>query len=163
MSILEYTSYDQIRAVLGVSDTDIVDETLALPIYSQRLQMALRKIHPSLSTLYKDIENIPEDQRTSLQEQLYNVTQVYAAYYLGFILLSAANMFAFKKLKDGKAEGDRFDDPFAALRDDLSAEVGSLENLLEDLLEQMGEEFTPRAAMPLVAISNLDIDPVTNI
>jgi hypothetical protein len=52
MRLLDLTSYDQVRAVLGVSDEELTDTTLALPIYWRKLQMDLETVHPDLEALY---------------------------------------------------------------------------------------------------------------
>lgn len=163
MALTDYTSYAEIRAVLGVSDTDIDDATLALPIYEQQLLMALYKVHPNLATLFASIHQIPVDQRTALQQRLYNVTQVYAAYAVARYLLASAPLFAFQKLKDGRAEGDRFANAFDMLRDDLDNMLADLVDSLEDLLTDLGEEFPAKVGMTYFAASEPNFNPITGI
>ena len=51
MPITDYAAYDEIRAVLGVSDEELEDATLALPMYEKLLNMELLDISEDLPTL----------------------------------------------------------------------------------------------------------------
>ena len=47
-----FTSYDSIRAVLGVSEDDLEDVTLELPIYLQLLRLDFGTISSDIEPLY---------------------------------------------------------------------------------------------------------------
>ncbi len=58
-NLTDYTSYDEIRAVLGVSDEELEDGTLALPLYLTMLLMEFDDIEPTLDVQYTDIKALP--------------------------------------------------------------------------------------------------------
>lgn len=162
MQLTDLTSYDQVRAVLGVSDEDLADTTLELPIYRQELQMKLEDVHPDLETLYVSIAALSQPSRTLQQQKLFNVVQVYAAHALARTLLTSAALFAPKNITDGRAGVERFQDPFALLRDDLDNAIIALKERLKNLLTAAGLTFVPSVARVYFGAASLSVNPVTN-
>ena len=99
--ITTYTTYDEVRATLGVSDDEIVDATLALPIWATNLEFALDEFSAVLVATYETIAVKEESSRTG--------TRLFATYTVAEDLLKSLPMFSFKRLTDGKAEAERFD------------------------------------------------------
>jgi hypothetical protein len=162
LDLLDLTSYDEVRAVLGVSDEELSDTTLALPIYLQKLQMDLESVHPDLEDLYASTAALPESIRTFQQQKLFNVVQVYAAHASARTLLTSAALFAPKNITDGRAGVERFQDPFALLRDDIDNALIALRVRLKNLLVAAGLTFPLVTGRAYFGAAPLSVNPVTN-
>jgi hypothetical protein len=158
-TLTDFTTYDEIRAVLGVSDEELEDATLALPIYSQQLGFILADISTTLEDTYNSIKVLPTP--TAAQSKLLNVTQVFSAYAIAKILLTSATLFAPRKIGDGRAEVERVSDPFAELRDDVTAGYLSMKQRLEAALAAIGTATTAAVSRTYSSASGLPVDSVT--
>lgn len=164
MSLTDYTSYNEVRAVLGVSDEELEDATLALPIYAQQLEIELESVYVSLPSMYDAIKAIvPPATKTSKEQKLFDIVQVFSAYATGKILLVSAPRFAPKRISDGRAEVERVSDPFATLRDDLDEALIALRTRLIAALEDLGVAFNPATARVYFGVAGLAVNPITNL
>ena len=112
MSLLNYTTYDDIRAALGVTDEELEDDVLGLQIYEDHLSFELRDIHPDLDTLHTSLESTPV--LTSAQERFMAACRGFSTYAVARALTSTLPMFGPKSIEDGKARMERFADPYKA-------------------------------------------------
>lgn len=163
MSLFTYTTYEEVRAVLGVSDNELADVTLELPLYSQHLELELEAVYESLPSMYTVIKAIDPTLRTSKEQKLFDIVQVYSAYATGKILLVSAPRFAPKKITDGRAEVERVADPFATLRDDIEQTLIALKARLLKALEALDVVFQPTVGRVYFGTAGLAINPITNI
>ena len=162
MALTDYTTYAEVRAVLGVSNKDISDATLGLPIYVSRLEESMLGVHENLLDKYTLLkaQDSTTTPYTKLETRFLNAVQVYAAYQVGAILLASAQMFSLKRVTDGRAEGERFSDPFALLREDVNTVLADLKTSLQDLLGKLGEQVEARRSRTMFATSSRGSDPV---
>lgn len=159
-NLTDFTSYDEIRAVLGVSDEELEDVTLALPLYSNTLSFDLFDISPTAESLYQTIRALPPSSLTVPQQRFLSVAQVFSAYAVSRTLLTSIALFAPKRITDGRAETDRVTDPFKDLRDDVNAGYQSLKSRLVDALAGLGEVLTPATSRVYATTAGLATDPV---
>ena len=101
MSLLNYTTYDDIRAALGVSDEELEDGVLGLQLYEDSLSFELSDIHPDLDALHTTLESTPV--LTSAQERFMAACRGFATYAVARSLTSTLPMFGPKSIEDGKA------------------------------------------------------------
>lgn len=163
MSLFTYTTYDEVRAVLGVSDEELADVTLELPLYEQQLVLELESVYDSLPSMYIAIRSLDPTSRTTKEQKLFDIVQVFSAYATGKILLVSAPRFAPKRITDGRAEVERVADPFANLRDDLEQTLLALRARLIAALVALDVVFTPATARVYFGVAGLSINPITNI
>lgn len=160
MALTDYTSYDEVRAVLGVSDEELENATIALPIYDAQLQMQFEDMHPDLVALWEAAKIA--DPQTSAQKRLARILPVFASYAVASNLLMSLSMFAPKKITDGRAEVERVTDPYKHLRAELPIAFQGIKNRLEDILDDMGlNPIVVAGPRVLIGVSPLAIDPVT--
>ena len=159
-AIIDFTSYDEIRAVLGVSDEELEDVTLALPIYLQTLEFDLADVHPDAQSLYETTK-AATPSLTSAQQRLLNVTQVFSAYATAKTLLTSIALFAPKRITDGRAETDRVADPFEALREDVNVGFQTAKTRLLAALAGLGEVVNPATSRVYSTTAGLVSNPVT--
>ena len=136
MSVLDYTTYDEIRAVLGVSTDELEDSTLALGLYLSNLIGELEDIDTSLPGDYAVVAAL--SSRSALQQRFYEGTRLFAAYAVAKQLGSGLPLFGPKDITDGKASTSRFaDSPYKETLKAVSAYYertrGKLESAYADL------------------------------
>lgn len=163
-NLTDYMTLDEPRAVLGVSDEELEDVTLNLPLYVVQLEGLLEEVHPGLVGLYATVKASPTP--SPAEQRFLQVTSVFSAYAIGQILLTSANLFAPKKIGDGRAETERVADPFEDVRDGVDATLITLRARLYAALRAIGEVVvvTPTyVARTLFVPAGLSVNPVTGI
>lgn len=170
MSTTDYIpSYNDIRAILGVSAKELKDITIALPIYEMQLEDGIENFHPALEELYATLQakkKAHEDDPvnpplTRNEKKLIGRTQVYASYYLALLLFKSLPIFGVKRVTDGKAEMERMANAFENLKAELEAGLDVAGDNLNETLEDLGETVTPVADYLPFATAEIGIDPVT--
>lgn len=108
MAMVDFTTYDDIRAALGVSSDDLEDGTISLAVYEVNLKSELRDVSASLATDYATVK--AKSSRTDVEQWFFEVTRLFSTYVVAKHLSSSLPMFAPKTHSDGKAEVTRFTD-----------------------------------------------------
>lgn len=159
--LTDYTSYDEIRAVLGLSTKDLEDTTLALALYERNLTMELAEVDAGVKAQYLAVAGITENTRTAAQQTFYEVTQVFSAYSISRQLLTSLPYFALQRVTDGRAEGEREHDAFKDTKDSINATYNILATRLKTYYAALGNSLVSRqTAVHSVGVS-IASDPVT--
>lgn len=114
MALVDFTSYDDIRAALGVSSDELEDATLSLPLYEFNLTAAFEDV--SL-TLADSFAALPVDPGTWAAEQkrFNQAVRMFATYAVAKHLTISLPLFSPKEISDGKAHTTRYAvDPYKA-------------------------------------------------
>lgn len=159
--LTDFTAYDEIRAVLGVSDDEIEDQTLALKIYLSQLQLELSSISPDLELTYDTIK--AASAQTATERKLVTIVEVFSAYAIAKILLGSAPLFAPKRISDGRGEMERQVDPFQILREEVNSMYYDLLKKLTAIAGVILLPITPVRYRAYALISPIGINPVTNV
>lgn len=162
MALTSYTSYADIRAALGVSEKDLADQTLALPLYSNHLAVAMARLAPGLATQVDAA--LAASAPTDPQKQLRVFAQLYATSEVARFAAGRMPMFAPQQVSDGKASMARFgDSPYKQLLATLELEVAQhAEALAATFREITATARVQRAPRTLMATST-GYDPVTGL
>lgn len=160
-TLIQYATYDEIRAVLGVSDEELEDGTLALPMYVKLLQMDLADIDATLETQYTAISALPT--KSDLEQKLLDVVSVFSAYAISKHLLTSMPLFAPKTITDGRAEVERVTDPFEGVRVGVNTMYPILRARVLAALGNLGTPITADAARTYFVATGLAVNPVTNV
>ena len=159
--ITTYTTYDSVRATLGVSDDEIEDATLALEIWATNLDFSLDEFSSELVPSYTLIAAKPEGTRTADEKKVYAATRLYATYTVANDLLRSLPMFSFKRLTDGKAETERFD-AWKDTKEGVQAGLAAIKLRLELALSKVTSYNVPvRSSFRFTGSTGLATDPVT--
>ena len=162
-NLTDFTSYAEIRAVLGVAPEELEDETLALPLYVRSLVFDLTDLAFDMDTQYETVLALPSTSWTAAQKRYYECVQLFSAYSVSKQLLGSLPLFSPQTIKDGRAEFDRQDDPFA----DVKAGVLDGLNLARKrlLAAYAGLTAAPAPTLAITALfsvsAGLPVDPVT--
>jgi hypothetical protein len=166
MLITDYTSYDQIRAVIGLSAQELTDTQLALEIYGNALELYLDSVTlPTatpgpgpLKSRFIEIDELDAEARTAKEQKLYSMTKLLSAYAVAVEVAVALPMLAPKMISDSKASLTRFS-PEATFRDVIHA----LRSRLSEL--KVGIEninSTTVNSLPYATFIKPAVDVVTN-
>lgn len=161
--LTEYTTYDDIRAALGVSTEEIDDATLGLESFLTLLEEDLLAVNSAVPTAWAALPSDP-DTDTAEQKRFRRLVKLYSTYAVAYRLLDSAEMFGFLKVADGRASAERAAKAFENLRVNVSVMLGKVKVLLLDAL--LG--VSPSAVIPASVVSSYvsgvpgGTDPVTN-
>ena len=108
MALTPFTSNDDVRGLLGVSDEEMADAVLDLAVYSQGLLRELRKIDIGLPALFTTVDAIPALDRTPEQGALHEAVQFFSTHAAALQAGAPLGLIAPKRLTDDKASFERF-------------------------------------------------------
>lgn len=164
MALTDYTSYAEIRGVLGVSDDELTDTTLGLAIYASALVVELQSIAAELPAAFATVKAISAADRTTLQANLYEAVTLFSAYAVADRLASSLPLFAAKSITDGKAAVSRDSGaPYAAtikrVREDFNRYLALLDSRYTSYLGSSREV----PVMSFLSVSSPSTNPVTDV
>ena len=116
MALTDYTSCDDVRAALGVSDDEIDDATLSLPLYEFNLTIELADLGASLKAdilAAKAIVTAGSAPETT--EAFYQAAFLFCTYAVAHQATVSLPMFSPQEITDGQAAVSRYrQDPYKA-------------------------------------------------
>jgi len=161
--LTQYTTFDEVRAVLGVSDEELEDEVLVQPFYERQLIIDIEDVDAGIPDAFDTVSAIPYASRTKVQKRFYDLVQLFSAYAIGRTLLMSMPYFAELRVQDGRSEKQRVKDPFEFTRDGVQAGfVAARQSLLAAYAAATGGSVTTRVTRTLLTSTGLATDPVTN-
>lgn len=114
MAISNYTTYDTIRALLGVNGRELKDATLALPIYETQFLLELSGVDGDAGEVMVQydaakalITSEPAGAFSADQKRFYDLVNLLAAYSVARQLLGSDDNAIPLRITDGKAEVER--------------------------------------------------------
>lgn len=163
MALSEFTSYEDIRAALGVTSDELEDTTLSLRLYDFSLRADLNSIDPELIATFRIVESQSDPDEASIS--FSEMTHLFATYSVARHLLTSLPMFSFKEVTDGKASDVRFSqNPYEATIERVEASYQQyrpqLANLLAIVKNGTGATITP-TLRTFLSVSSPSRDPVT--
>lgn len=162
MALIPYTTSEEVRAVLGVSKTELPDATLLLPIYEAGMLEDLAKIDPLLKATLDNLMTAVPAPTAVNEVRFVRVAKLFMAYSVAMQLLNSLPMFSVKSLTDGKAEFSRQSEVIDTMTANITKMWGSLRNTLQVLYGTL-VVFTPVAAtLPTLSAGVTLTDPVTS-
>lgn len=164
-SLTQLTSNDEIRAVLGVSDLELSDDTLNLPIFESLWLSELSDIYSGLPALIDDIiikQSTNPPTASALETQLLETVKVFSAYATSKNFLSNAQLFTPKRITDGKASVERFADAFKGVIDGINTMYLRLRERIRKLLRLLGIDIPVPVSRVYLSTAGLAVNPITN-
>ena len=135
--VTDYTSYAEIRAVIGVDALELPDATLGLQTFATALYRTLLSItNSSGDTLVALFDAIDPFDMDISEEILYYTIKEYATYVVADACCSGLSMFALKSDSDGKAAQSRFSSEatFKDVVKNVQQRLASLTGALDQML-----------------------------
>jgi len=160
-TLVDFTSADEIRAILGVSSEELEDATILLGLYFKNLEFELSDISLTLESQYVTIK--AQSTKTALEQKFLDVASVFAAYSVSRSLVSSVGLFAPRKITDGRAETERVVDPFSEVKIGVLAGYGAIRARLILALAAIGTAVTAGPARTYFTAAGLAVNPVTGV
>lgn len=159
--ISDYTTFNDIRAVLGVSEEEINDETLGLELHHTNLIEDLAEVSAFALPTWDALPAV--DSRNAAQLRYGRLFSLYCSYAVAYRLLDSTEMFGYLKVADGRASTERANEAFKNLRLNVTAQLARVRALLLAALAQL-EPLAPvpaAAATTWISSTGIAADPVT--
>lgn len=166
MVLADYTSYDEIRSLLGVTRRELADSTLALPHWALITEQELRDMDGGVGVVLTQYTTVAAlSTKTADQTQFYNVARLFVLYSIGRQLLRSADVFQPLSISDGKAALARLESRFDTLRPAIDGGWQALKARVEAALAILVPAATLKVSVDRVMIigSGLGTDPVTGV
>ncbi len=160
MVLTDYTTYADIRAVLGVSDDDLDDATLALTLYSDYLQGELEDIALTLPSTYTTVKVLVSPD--AAQVRFLAASRLFATYSVAKQLTAALPLFAAKQVTDGKAAVSRFDTSYRDVVKSVNEQYEKLRARLVAAVAALGTTTTDATARIFFSTVQPSVDVITN-
>jgi hypothetical protein len=159
--LTEFTSYNEIRAALGVSEEEITDCDLESPTRLTLLEEALFDLSPNLLPAWQSLPDVAD--RSPAQSRFAKLLSLYATYVVASHLLVSVELFGYQKVADGRASTERSNKAFENLRANILGMVSRLgKKLLAALAEvDPGTLLEPAGDLDYIAATGLASDPVS--
>lgn len=163
MALADFTTFNDIRAALGVSEDEIEDATLSLQVYEFSLVSEMEDINESLISGIATVREIDPGQRTAVQTRLIQTATLFATYSVARHLTTSLPLFSPKDITDGKASISRYAaNPYKDV-------IDRVERLFERFKARLAEVYasyssqsvTASVARTYFAKSTPSTDPVT--
>jgi hypothetical protein len=162
MATVDFTSFDDVRAALGVEKDELTDATLSLDLYAFNLVAELEAISLTLIGDYEAQKETSPADLTDKQKRFHRSLRVFSAYAVANQACTGLPMFAPKDETDGKAGKGRFaQDPYKATIARIAQQYEAAKVTLTDAYIAV-QPATPvvNSSRPYLSISTPDYDPV---
>lgn len=165
MALTDYTTYDEVRATLGVSATELPDSVLSQEQWALLLNFNLEDVSTDLASTYTTISALPSNSRSTAQQRLYDLVRLFASYTTANTLLTSLSMFSVERLTDGRAEFQRVNDPYTDTREAVKAMLAAIRKKLAAaylVLVPAADVNAGVNTFTMAVSTGLGLDPVTN-
>lgn len=156
-----YTTYADIRAVLGVSDEDLDDATLSLQLYDDYLTQELEDVSLDLPGIYATKKALSTPTATELR--FLTACNLFSTFAVAKQLTAALPLFATKTVTDGKAATGRFDNPYRDTIKNVTEQFERMRNRLVAALAAVGTTSTAVTARVYLSVASPSSDPITGV
>lgn len=163
MALADYTSFHEVRAALGVSDEELSDATLSLPMYEVSLLAEMREISATFRSQYATAHlKVPAD-RSEEETWFIQTARLFSTYSVARHLLSTLPLFSPKEISDGKAHQTRYStDPYKATISAVKEQYERYRTVALAAFSSLQQVSNPARVAPVfLAISSPNSDPVT--
>ena len=159
--LIDYTTYNDVRAALGVSDENIPDAVLALNVYADTLTQDLEEVDLTLESTYTTTKALPV--KTAAEARFLTACNLFATYSVAKQLTATMPLFAAKQVTDGKAQISRFDNPYRDVIAQVTAQYEKARTRLVAAFGAIGAVTTATVAKSYFGIVSPSVDPVTGV
>lgn len=153
ITLTDYTTYAEVRAVLGVSSYELSDTTLGLATYTRSLYARLRAVTGTFGVTTGSLIDIFEVlvdvvNPTAAQEDMLALIKQFATFIVAESCLTGLSLLAMKSESDGKTTQTRFSAE-ATFKDVAMNVRQQLNSLIAQLDRALGGADT---ALPLLSV-----------
>lgn len=165
LAVTDFTTFDEVRAALGVSDEEVSDITLGLPMYGNHLSMELDELSDTVGTsvtsAFKTVINLAPAARSDAQRKVYASTRLFATYAVARHLGTSLAMVGPKSISDGKAVLTRFSDsPYKSTLVKIESQYERAKASLTSAVAALASQSTSTPEIAYFGVASPSFDPV---
>jgi hypothetical protein len=159
MDITDFTTYEEVRAALGVSSEELEDTTLALDLYGLNLSVELSEIGATLAAEFLALTA----PTAGAEQNFVDAVKLFAPYAIARQVLPALPLLAPKSITDGKASITRDSSaPFKETALRVQTDYERFKKWLADRYSDFKGASAPATPVrPFMAVVTPATDPVT--
>ena len=161
MLIQHYTTFDDIRAALGVGSKELKDDTLTLDLYSSALMADLEDVSLAVPTTYT--QALSSDPQSDAEIRFINAAKVFATYSVAKHLTVSLPVFSPVKIEDGKAAMTRANDPHRETVAAVNREFERWKSRLLAAYQSLVSESSVSVQRDYLSVISPAEDPVTGL
>ena len=154
ITVTDYTTYADVRAVLGIDDLELSDVTLGLATYASVLQRTLRGTEdPSGKSLYTYYDELDAKvELTDDEDTLFYLIKEFCTYTVAVACLPGLSLLVKKTESDGKATATRFsaESTFKDVAENVTQKWTDLKN---EILSSIGAMVIYNSITPLTRVA----------
>jgi hypothetical protein len=158
MDITEFTTYDEVRAVLGVPAKELPDSVLSLPLYAKTLRANLTAFGSNILT---DYATAKASYTTATEVNFCDAFELFSLYDVAWSVCDALPSLSPRTITDGKAMVQRQLDSYKAVLSAVQARRATYSDALKETYSVVGGSTTSSYTPSLFSIGSPDFDPVT--
>lgn len=162
MAIVDFTSYADIRAALGVGIAEIEDAVISLPLHENNLGVELDKISLGLVPDFLIARDLPV--KTAEQSRFLRAANLFATYAVARQLTGSLPLFSPKEIHDGRASLVRYaQNPYEATVRSVKEAFESYKGLVVAAyaLINVASASADTGLRPYLSVVSPSYDPVT--
>lgn len=167
MLITEYTTFEEVRAALGVSDDELEDDQINLPMYGDMLQIDLEDVHVNVPSVYVAAKQAVEAGSASDDQRRFaQAAHLFATYAIARQLAGTLPLFSPEQITDGKAmiRRSQSDSPYKMAVDTVNREFARFRGRLDQMFAVVNSSSgTTTAAKSFLSVVSPGADPVTGV
>lgn len=160
----DYTTPNNVRAVLGISDKEAEDVVVTSNVYLTGMLEALRALSLTLAADYTTLK-IQSGTRTAAETRFLLLAESFCSYTVAIQLIPALPLLAPQLITDGKSQQQRIANPYEQLKPSLSASLALFSFNLMDAYSTINPAIAKpvKTARTMVAAVGLAVDPITGV
>jgi hypothetical protein len=163
MDLISATTFQDIRAALGVSEDEIDDATLSLDVYALNLEAEMRDFGPTFFSDFQGVLLKALADRSASETWFLQMTKLFATYAVANQLAASLPLFSPKEITDGKASVTRYaSNPYLDVIKAVSVQYNQARQRLETAYAGLkATTRTARATPVYLGRGPAGYDPVT--
>ena len=163
MALVDYISFDDIRAALGVSKDEIDDATLSLDVYAFNHVSELEHVSPLILGVYAAQLLVTPTLWTPIQTRFFQSFTLFSAYAVAKQATISLPLFSPKEQTDGKASMVRYaQDPYKATITRVLQQYDAFKAKLIEVFNALQNTSAPVViSRPYLSVGSPIYNPVT--
>lgn len=157
-TLTDLTSAVEQRALLGVSDKELLDATVSLPVYWKAVKAELNTVSATLLATY---EALPANGLTDAQLRFQEAVELFAALSAALMIAVSLPQFSARTVSDGKAMMQRQLDAPAQTLENLRQRHGVAREELSLALKALSATSRTAFTLPIGIATLGATDPIT--
>jgi hypothetical protein len=160
MDLRDYTTFDDVRAALGVTAKEIGDEVIGLPLYEDNLINEMDSLDANFLEDYDAV--LLSNTEVKAELKMLRAGRLFCTYAVANQCLASLPLFSPREISDGKASFSRYNDnPYATTIKEVRSRYAQYKTALLDAYMAVKASSSKTTAPVYMVISTPTANPIT--